>query len=404
MRSVLTPTAIAAALKTAASGSRRVLNDPTCPGLHLRVGPRGGVWAWLGRDAHGRVRRFGLGRHPHIGLAEARRRARALADEVRRGADPVAEARARRALQNAPSGHTLGDLISLYGKQVGAAKKSWPSTERAARHLFRPHLQVPLANLTLGMLQMTIDEYPKPKAARFGYECLRAVLRWAAAPGRAYIAPAMLGLTSSAPKGKRDRVLTRDELAALLPVLHDRGAHDVHAAAHEFVLLTLARRSEVAAARWAAIDLEAGTWTLPATKNGKPHVVPLSRQAMGLLRARNGGVARDPGAHVFTRPEGGPLISWQSATRRFQAASHTSDWTRHDLRRTGATLLGELGVLPDIVEAALNHITIHSQIASIYNKSRYRPQVREALQKLADVLDGTEQGGAEIVPLPVTTA
>ena len=56
---------------------------------------------------------------------------------------------------------------------------------------------------------------------------------------------------------------------------------------------------------------------------------------------------------------------------------------------------------PDIIEAALNHVSIHSALAATYNKSRYRPQVADALQRLADALDGIEQGGAEIVRLPV---
>ena len=61
--------------------------------------------------------------------------------------------------------------------------------------------------------------------------------------------------------------------------------------------------------------------------------------------------------------------------------------------------MGELGVMPAIIEAALNHTTIHSQIASVYNKSRYRPQVASALQQLSGRLDAIEHGGAEIVAL-----
>ena len=69
-------------------------------------------------------------------------------------------------------------------------------------------------------------------------------------------------------------------------------------------------------------------------------------------------------------------------------------WTRHDLRRTGATMLGEMGELPDIIEAALNHVSIRSPLAATYNRSRYRPQVAAALQRLADALDGIEAGAA----------
>jgi integrase len=73
--------------------------------------------------------------------------------------------------------------------------------------------------------------------------------------------------------------------------------------------------------------------------------------------------------------------------------------TRHDLRRTGATMLGEMGELPDIIEAALNHVSIRSPLAATYNRSRYRPQVAAALQRLGDALDGIEAGSANVVPL-----
>jgi hypothetical protein len=62
-------------------------------------------------------------------------------------------------------------------------------------------------------------------------------------------------------------------------------------------------------------------------------------------------------------------------------------------------MLGEIGELPDIIEAALNHVSIHSPLAATYNRSRYRPQVAATLQRLADALDGIEAGAAEVVPL-----
>ncbi len=55
--------------------------------------------------------------------------------------------------------------------------------------------------------------------------------------------------------------------------------------------------------------------------------------------------------------------------------------------------------MPDIIEAALNHTAIRSQLAATYNRSRYRPQVAAALQRLADALDGIEAGAAKVVPM-----
>jgi hypothetical protein len=102
---------------------------------------------------------------------------------------------------------------------------------------------------------------------------------------------------------------------------------------------------------------------------------------------------------VFTS-KGKPLSDWENATARLQVASGTTGWHRHDLRRTCATLMGEMGTMPDIVEAALNHVAIRSPLATVYNKSRYRPEVAAALQRLADVLEGIEHGAAEVIRLP----
>jgi integrase len=139
-------------------------------------------------------------------------------------------------------------------------------------------------------------------------------------------------------------------------------------------------------------------WTLPSTKNGTEHVVPLSRQAIDVLRSLKP-IDTDPGALVFATRAGKALNDWESATKRIQDASRTVGWHRHDLRRTAATTMGMLGTIPDVVEAALNHVTIHSQIATTYNRSRYRPEVAKALQMLADYYDGIEAGSAQIIPM-----
>ena len=166
------------------------------------------------------------------------------------------------------------------------------------------------------------------------------------------------------------------------------------------MLLTLARREEVGQARWGDVDISAGTWAIRETKNRQPHIVPLSRQALDLLcSVRPEGPAAE--ALMFATKTGETLGNWDRETKALQETSGTEGWTRHDLRRTGATMLGEMGELPDIVEAALNHVSIRSPLAATYNRSRYRPQVAAALQRLADALDGIERGGPELVSLPV---
>lgn len=247
---------------------------------------------------------------------------------------------------------------------------------------------------------MRADAYPYPKAADFVVRTIRPALKWAAQRG--YVSADLAHLRQRMPAERRRRVLSRDELAALLPALRQSGRP--YAAAIHFMLLTLARREEVAAAEWRHIDLEVGTWTIPETKNGEPHIVPLSRQAMGLLRQLKpaGPRKQKPRAArdlVFHTSAGNKLINWDREAKAIQAASKTTGWTRHDLRRTGATMLGEMGIIPDIIETALNHITIRSALAATYNRSRYRPQVAEALQRLADALDAIEAGRAQMMLL-----
>src|SRR5689334_21879700 len=114
----LTETAIHAAAKRSAESGKRVdLSDATLPGLRLRLTPSGGrSWVLACRDPLGRMRRFPLGEFPTLGLADARNAARAMRVEVRKGADPVAEARRKRAIgRDAKEGvGTLKALLDLY--------------------------------------------------------------------------------------------------------------------------------------------------------------------------------------------------------------------------------------------------------------------------------------------------
>jgi len=250
---------------------------------------------------------------------------------------------------------------------------------------------------------MLADEYNAQHAAGAAVRYARPVLKWGATRG--YIASEVTALHLPVPVKRRRRILTREEIAAVLPVL--RTSDRPQGAALRFMLLTLTRRQETALARWRDVNMEARTWTIPETKNGEMHVVPLSRQAIDLLRsllpADDAGNPQhpDPNALIFATSAGTPLGNWDRETKALQEASCTAGWTRHDLRRTGATMLGEMGELPDIIEAALNHVSIRSPLAATYNRSRYRPQVAAPLQRLADALDGIEAGAAKVVPLRV---
>jgi integrase len=388
----LTETAIARALKDAARSGVRPgdLIDAGQRGLRLRVTPKGiAAWVLACRDKGGKMRRFPLGSWPEMGIAKAREAARALHHRVRvEGADPIDERRKARAKDTSGTS-TLAGIIDIYEQQKGATLRSWPEYRKSIGRVFGPLIGRSLADLSVVDLQLAADHYAARAQAALAVRCLRPILKWASAPGRAYVPSALAAISLATGVKRRERVLSRDELAALLPVL--RADKRPYAAAMRFMLLTLSRREEVCRARWRDIDWKAGTWTIPATnsKNKQPHVLPLSRQALELLQQ---GPQGEPSALIFHTRSGGKLGNWDRETKIIQKKSHIGEWHRHDLRRTGSTLLGEMGELTHVLEAALNHASIHSPLAATYNRSRYRPQVAAALARLADALDEIEAG------------
>ena len=125
--------------------------------------------------------------------------------------------------------------------------------------------------------------------------------------------------------------------------------------------------------RWSEVDLERCTLNLPAerTKNKRPHVVPLAPTALALLAGRKGASER-----VFD------FSAWAYSKDLLDKHSGVSDWVIHDLRRTAATGMADIGIQPHIIEAVLNHVSGHKGgVAGIYNRSSYAKEKAEALAR-----------------------
>lgn len=402
----LTETAITKALKdVAVFDIRRDLADMGCPGLRLRMTPAGArtepavaSWVLACRDREGRMRRFPIGAWPGMGVRVAREAARALHAKVKHeGADPVAARKRERATgKDARDGvGTFQALLTTYSTKRGAELRSWGEAQKRIELVFKALLKRPMAALSADDFQAEADSYKFDTTAALAVRSVRPVLKWGAQRGQFPRAVAVIDPPVAVKR--RTRILTADELKTVLPAL--TVSSRPYAPALRLMLLTVTRREEVAGMKWGEVDLEGETWTIPAerSKNGSPHVVPLSTQAAALLASRR---PKKPAAKalVFATGTGERLANWDRETKMIQKASKTAGWSRHDLRRTGATMMGEMGVLPDLIEAALNHVSIRSQLAATYNASRYRPEVSTALQRLADALDVIEHGPAKESP------
>jgi integrase len=192
----------------------------------------------------------------------------------------------------------------------------------------------------------------------------------------------------------RDRVLSDDEIKWLWRACGQLG--EPFGPLLKLLLLTGQRRSEVAEMTWT--ELTDDTWSVPAsrTKNGRPHVVPLSRQARDLIAS----VHRVAGAgYVFTTNGSTPVSGWSKTKKRLDAkmleAARAEDakasipaFTIHDLRRTGAAGLQRLGVPLPVTEKILNHVSgSFGGIVGVYQRHEYASERRDALQRWADTVE-----------------
>jgi integrase len=168
----------------------------------------------------------------------------------------------------------------------------------------------------------------------------------------------------------------------------------------KFILLTMVRKSELQDATWDEVDFENTVWTIPKErmKRSKAHNVYLSDQAVDILIALKtcAGNSRYllPSRYDADAPMSRATfnrVTYAVVERAKKEGLPLEPFTVHDLRRTGSTLLNELGFNRDWIEKALAHEDGRSS-RGVYNKAEYEPQRRHMLQEWADVVDAWAQG------------
>jgi integrase len=377
------------------------LGDGLLPGLRVRISRGGRYWSLNIRNLKGERRRFDVG--DDLSLAEARRRAETLKQAIKRGADPTGDRReARQRVRDAKAGiGTFGSVINAYFVGDGASLRTMGEQRARITHVFIKHLDRPATEITVQELQRTADAHPSASSASRAITYLKPVARWAAKRGLMQRGFSELEkpMERSFDNGGHT-VLDRNTLVLVLPEFNQ----GQHGPAAKLMLWTAARLDEVCSATWNEFDLDIGLWTVAAARRkdtrsrtrkkqvpAQPHVIPLPRQAISMLvKMREGKTAEEL---VFPNANGGKLDNWDRWSKSIFERTGTSGWTRHDLRRTCATLAADLNVAPHIISIMLGHKTPeNNHLLGIYNKGRYREQHGEALQAVADRLAAYEAG------------
>lgn len=201
---------------------------------------------------------------------------------------------------------------------------------------------------------------------------------------------------------ERDRVLTELEIRALARQLPDAHLLPSTECAVWIALSTMCRIGELSKAKFSDLDFLAKTWTIPVanSKTSKAHTVYLSDFALEQFKALKATAQsdtwifpnRDNSSHVceksITKQVGGRQTEniLSNRSQHNQALVLTGDkWTPHDLRRTGATLMGDLGIAPDVIEKCLNH-TEENKIKRIYQRQKMELEQAQAWRVLGERL------------------
>jgi integrase len=252
---------------------------------------------------------------------------------------------------------------------------------------FRPLHPVAISDITRADVVARVRAVGKasgnPTANR-ALSALSAMLGWAVKEGFLETNPC-IGANRQEENAPRERVLTDQELTAIWKACSDCGDYGKIV---RLLMLTGCRREEVRGIALSELNDETGCWTLPASrsKNGRALTLPLPELAWSIIRS----VPREPGVDtLFLKND------WARGKRALDGrlAGKVEPWCLHDLRRTCATRMADLGIAPHIIEAVLNHWSGHRRgVAGVYNRSPYEREVAAALALWADRVQELTEG------------
>ena len=388
-------------------------------GLLLEVSSTGGK-TWLLRVRTGTKRReIGLGGYPSTSLSEARQKARAVRQQIAEGQDPVAQRQAQKAalLAQQASLKTFAWCVDSY---LDGMEGQWKNAKHAAQ--WRSTLET-YANPIIGKLAvqsialphvLEVLNQPQPdkgNAALWDSKNETAsrlrgrvekVLDWATVHGyRDGLNPArwkghldaILKAPNKIQKTEHHKAIPYAEMNPFMKAL--RQQEGTGARALEFAILCAARSGEVRGATWAEFDLKKGLWTIPGErmKAGKPHTVPLSKQALQLIAAIEPTAGTDL---VFPSPRGKVLsdMTLTAVMRRMQLEA-----VPHGFRSTFRTWGGEQTAYPrDMLEFSLAH-TLENKVEAAYMHGTQIEKRRKLMQDWADYVDLPQAHGGNVIPL-----
>jgi integrase len=384
-------------------------------GLALLVSPTG-ARSWILRATiAGKRRDMGLGGYPDVTLADARRRARDLREQIDNGIDPIGQRREARAALAAKLAKAMvfNQCVDAY---LDAHNESWSNTKH--RQQWRNTLTtyagpviggLDVAQIDTGLVLKVLQPIwsEKTETASRLRGRIESVLSWATTAGyRSGENPArwkghlenLLAMPTKIAKVEHHPALPYRELGAFMADLAQMPGEGARAL--EFAILTAARSGEVRGATWAEIDMDLALWTIPGErmKAKNEHAVPLSDAALDLLRNQSREVDL-----VFPGARAGRPLSDMSLTAVLRRMGR-SDVTAHGFRSTFRDWAAEQTAYPsDVVEMALAH-TITNKVEAAYRRGDLIEKRRRLMAEWAKYCATVGPATGKVLPMQSTKA
>ncbi|WP_429696970.1 tyrosine-type recombinase/integrase [Aggregatibacter kilianii] len=368
-------------------------------GLYVSVTPAGTITFRYDYRINGRRETLTIGKYgaDGINLAEAREKLMIARKQVSEGISPAGEKRNQKHLiRNA-------DRFSAFAEKYLDEVQLAESTKALRAATYERDIKGTFGNRL--MTEITTDEIRRhcnkikdrgaPSTAIFVRDLIANIYRYAIQRGHKLTNPAdEIANSSIATFKKRERVLTPREIKLFFSTLENTQSDFALKKAVKFILLTLVRKGELINATWDEVDFKNKVWTIPADrmKAKRAHNVYLSEQALDIIVAFQIYSEGSPYLLPGRINRGQPIAN--SSLNRVIAnciniinkdENRIDDFTVHDLRRTGSTLLHEMGFNSDWIEKSLAHE--QQGVRAVYNKAEYAEQRKEMMQRWADQVD-----------------
>lgn len=375
-------------------------------GLYVVVTPRGTISFRLDYRLNGRRETLTIGRYGSkdgISLLMARERCMEARKAIAQGISPAQEK--QREKSRLAEAQTFGEYTRrwLAEHRMADSTKAMRKTviDRDILPVFQNRRMAEIGPEDLRALCGKIKARGAPATAVIAREIVKLVFAYAAMHGEKAPNPAdEVGPSSIATFVPKDRALSPSEIRLMHRLLETTATLPTIRLALRLVLLTLVRKSELIEATWDEVDFGNAVWSIPKSrmKAGKPHNVYLSQQALDIFIALHTCAAGSKFV-LPSRYDADRCMSKATLNRVTQVIAEKAKesnlplepFTVHDLRRTGSTILNELGFNGDWIEKCLAHEDGRSS-RGVYNKAEYAEQRRHMLQEWADMIDAWVAG------------